>query len=368
MDATIQRRLKTRPYALQRKAEVCVVVPVFNYASYLEPCLRSVLSQEDVDLTVLVLDDASTDDSLSIARRIADEDSRVLVIAHSNNIGQIPTINEGIAAANSEYFVKLDPDDMLTEGSLKRSAAFFQAFPSVGLVYGLASIMIEQGQPPPPRIYARLRRSWTIWPGQEWLRQRFETGINCILQPEAAIRLSALQEVGPYRPDLPRTFDFEMWMRLAARYDVGRINGEYQGIYREHSMSMSRTIHRSPLIDAAQRVRAFDLLLSESPSLLPEASDMSDTAHRAVARDVLRQAISLYTRRVSDQGSLDDYAALALNVWNSADQLSEWRVVNRLRRKQKTPQLELNPSLMVREALRVVRRRLRFWRWRWTGV
>ena len=368
MDATIRHSFKARPYALQRKAEVCVVVPVFNYGRYLESCLRSVLRQEDVDLSVLVLDDASTDDSLSIARKISDEDPRVRVITHSKNLGMVPTINEGVAAANSEYFIKLDPDDMLTEGSLKRSVAFLQAFPSVGFVYGLASIIIEQGSPPPPRIYARLRRSWTIWPGKEWLRRRFETGINCVLQPEAAIRLSALREVGPYREQLTRTSDFEMWMRLATRYDVGRMNGEYQGIYREHSVSMSRTIHRSPLIDAAQRVRAFDLLLVESSSMLPNASGMSDAAHRAVARDVLRQAISLYTRRVSDRDSLDDYASLASHIWDSADRLPEWRVVDRLRKTEQTSQPELNPSLMAREALRIVRRRLGFWRWRWTGV
>jgi glycosyltransferase involved in cell wall biosynthesis len=367
MDATIQHRFKTRPYGLQRRAEVCVVVPVFNYGKYLESCLRSVLNQQDVDLSVLVLDDASTDDSLSIACRISDEDSRVRVIAHNNNQGQISTINEGITAANSEYIVKLDPDDMLTEGSLRRSAAFFQAFPSVGFVYGLASIRLEQEPPSPPRIYVRARRSWTLWPGQEWLRRRFETGENCILQPEAAIRMSALREVGPYREEFPRTFDMEMWMRLATRYDVGRINGEYQGIYREHSASMSRTIHRSPLIDASQRALALDSIVSEC-SALSDASDLSDAAHRAVARDLLRQAISLYARRVTDQGSLDDYEALALEIWDSADKLPEWRVVDRLRNSEKRSQHELNPALMAREVRRGVRRRLRFWRWRWTGI
>lgn len=368
MDATIRHSFKTRPYALQRKAEVCVVVPVFNYGKYLESCLRSILRQKDVDLTILVLDDASTDDSLSIARKISDEDPRVRVIAHSNNLGMVPTINEGVAAANSEYFVKLDADDMLTEGSLRRSVAFLQAFPSVGFVYGLASIMIEQGPPPPPRIYARLRRSWTIWPGEEWLRRRFETGINCILQPEAAIRLSALREVGPYREELTRTSDFEMWMRLATRYDVGRMNGEYQGIYREHSVSMSRTIHRSPFIDASQRARAFDILLSECSERLPGASGLSYAAYRAVARDALREAISLYTRRATDQGSLDDYAALALTIWDNSETLPEWRIINRLRKTEERSGHELDPSLMAHEALRLVRRRLRFWRWRWTGV
>jgi glycosyltransferase involved in cell wall biosynthesis len=368
MGTAIRHSFKTKPHAMQRKAEVCVVVPVFNYGRYLESCLRSVLSQEDVDLTVLVVDDASTDDSLSIARAISDEDSRVQVMTRENNLGMVPTVNEGIAAANSEYLVKLDPDDMLTEGSLKRSVAFLQAFPSVGFVYGLAAIIIEQEPPPPPRIYARVRNSWTVWPGQDWLRRRFETGINCVLQPEAAIRLSSLREVGPYREDLPRTSDFEMWMRLASRYDVGRMNGDYQGIYREHAVSMSRTVHRSPLIDAEQRVRAFDLLFSEISSHLPQAGVMSDAAHRAVARDVLREGISIYTRQVRDQGSLDEYAKLAMDVWDSADTLPEWRVVNRLKMAEKKSRPDLNPSLMTREALRVYRRRMRFWQWRWTGV
>src|SRR6516164_4974108 len=98
MAATTRSRvIKTQPYGLQRRAEVCVVIPVFNYGRYLESCLRSALGQEGVDLTILVLDDASTDDSLSIAHRIADEDSRVRVIAHKDNMGHIPTVNEGIA-------------------------------------------------------------------------------------------------------------------------------------------------------------------------------------------------------------------------------------------------------------------------------
>jgi len=366
MAVAIRRRVTTRPYDMQRKAEVCIVVPVFNYGKYLESCLRSALGQEGVDLTVLVLDDSSTDDSLSIALRISDEDPRVQVIAHSNNMGHIPTVNEGIAAANSEYVVKLDADDMLTEGSLKRSVALFQAFPSVGFVYGRPSIFIGEGPAPQPRSYARIRRSWTVWNGQEWLRRRFKRGANCIHQPEAAIRLSALREVGPYREELPHTSDFEMWMRLATRYDVGRINGSYQGWYRKHSASMSRTVNGGLLTDASERARAFDSLISECSEFLPDASLMSDMAYRAIARQTLSHAISLCTRGVSNQGSLDEYAALALKIYNGADSLREWRLMSRLNRMNEIS--ERNLSLMAREELRNFRHRLQWWRWWWSGV
>jgi hypothetical protein len=339
------------------------VVPVFNYGRYLEACLRSVLSQDGIDLNVLVLDDSSADDSLSIARKISDEDSRVHVIAHEQNLGHIPTVNEGIAAANSEYVVKLDADDMLTEGSLKRSVALLEAFPTIGFVYGLPWI-IKDGATP---FIQSPVRSWTVWPGQEWLKKRVKTGTNCIRQPEAVIRLSALREVGPYDKKLPHTSDFEMWMRLAAHYDVGRVNGAYQGFYREHPASMSRTIHHGLLTDVSERARAVDTLLSECSTLLPEVNRMSDIAHRALAREALSHAISTYTTGAVDQGSIDDYLALALKIWPDAERLRDWRLACHLNSAD-TLTFWRRLSLAGRETLRDLRWRLRWRRWRWSGT
>lgn len=366
MAATTTRRVRAGRYGRPRGAEVCVVIPVFNYDRYLEPCLRSALGQDGVDLTVLVLDDASSDNSLAVARRIADEDARVHVISHMDNKGHIPTVNEGMALANSEYVVKLDADDMLTDGSLRRSVALLQAFPSVGFVYGVPSIIIGDGAPSPPRSYVRVRRSWTIWDGRQWLRQRFRHGTNCILQPEAAIRLSALRSAGPYRAELPHTSDLEMWMRIAARYDVGRINGAYQGCYREHSASMSRTVHGGLLTDITERVRAFDSVLSDCAAFLPDRTIMTDEVHHALAREALLRALSLCGRGAAGEESVADYTALARRLCSDSEALPEWRTVMRLAGARRTS--ETSPELLVREAIRVFRHRVQWWRWRWSGV
>jgi glycosyltransferase involved in cell wall biosynthesis len=363
MVSGVEHRIKTKPHSAVGETRVSVVVPVYNYGLYLESCIRSVLSQEGVDIELLVLDDSSSDDSLLIARRFAEEDSRIRVIAHKTNRGHIPTVNEGMAEVSGEFVVKLDADDMLTAESLKRSVALLQAFPSVGFVYGLPWV-IGAGNAPP---VSSGTRSWTIWPGREWLRKRTKMATNCIMQPEAIIRLSALRETGPYREKLLHTSDFEMWMRLAARYDVGRLNGAYQGFKREHSTSMSRTVNGGLLFDITERVRAIDSLFSEYSAVLPDAKQMSDEAHHTLAREALGHVISAYARGVADQEPVEDYIALALSVWTNADRLRDWRVVSRLRGSKQIPLL-LHPSLTVREALRDLKYRLRWYQWKWSGV
>ena len=362
-------RIRTRPRPLLRKADVSVVVPVFNYGPYLESCIRSVLRQDGVDIDLLILDDASTDDSLPIAEKIAAEDSRVRVIAHSRNRGHIPTVNEGMAAVSSEYVVKLDADDMLTEGSLKRSVALLQAFPSVGFVYGLPWVISDQdtGAPWGPGPVRTRPRSWTIWPGYDWLRTRARRPHNPIMQPEAVIRLSALRRAGLYHQELPHTSDFEMWMRMAARGDVGRVNGACQGIKREHPASMSRTVNAGLLTDITERARAVDSFLDECAPLLPGAAAMAGRAHRAIAREALGHAVSAYARGASDTEPVDRYVALARSIWPDADGLRDWRLVQRLRSEDKAT-LTANPQLRAREVLRDLRSRWQWRRWKWSGT
>src|SRR4051794_8632732 len=63
-------------------AKVDVVVPCYNYGRFLEPCVRSVLEQSVENVRVLIIDDGSSDDSLSVALKLSNEDLRVSVISH----------------------------------------------------------------------------------------------------------------------------------------------------------------------------------------------------------------------------------------------------------------------------------------------
>src|SRR5689334_16159119 len=102
-------------------AKVDIVVPCYNYGLFLEGCVRSVLEQSFGDLRVLIIDDASSDDSASAAQRLVHADPRVSVISHPENWGHIATYNQGIEWASSDYFLLLSADDLLVSGALERA-------------------------------------------------------------------------------------------------------------------------------------------------------------------------------------------------------------------------------------------------------
>ena len=116
--------MRVNPQRLgEPKPTVTVVIPCYNYARYLPAAVGSVLSQSGVQADVVIVDDASSDDSLAVGRALEANDPRITVLAHARNAGPVQTFNDGLAAVHGEFLVRLDADDLLTPGSLERSVA-----------------------------------------------------------------------------------------------------------------------------------------------------------------------------------------------------------------------------------------------------
>src|SRR4051794_22199550 len=78
-------------------SSVSVVIPCYRYGHFLESAVSSVLDDQDgVDVRVLIIDDASPDDSVTVAREIAARRDRVELVVHDVNQGNIATFNEGL--------------------------------------------------------------------------------------------------------------------------------------------------------------------------------------------------------------------------------------------------------------------------------
>lgn len=90
--------------------KVSIVVPVYNKAHCLARCADSVLGQSWQDFSLILVDDGSTDDSLTLCRKYQEQDSRVQVIAKTNG-GVSTARNAGIEASAGEYIIFLDADD-----------------------------------------------------------------------------------------------------------------------------------------------------------------------------------------------------------------------------------------------------------------
>jgi len=291
-------------------ATVQVLVPCYNYARYLEQCVESVLSQAGVGVDVLIIDDCSPDNTPEICSRLMRRDQRVRVIRHETNRGHIATYNEGIAQIRGDYFVLLSADDLLTQGALARATALMEAHPKVGMTYGQPISFTDAL--PPARISST---GMSVWNGRNWMRQVCRSGKNFIVCPEAVVRTEVQKQIGGYNPELPHSGDMEMWLRIAAISDIGRVRGADQAYYRVHALSMQQTVHAGFLFDLVARNRAFQSVFEKEGASLPERDELYGLAKRALALTAIRRA-----RRLCDFPFEDDlppakYRDFAVSLW-----------------------------------------------------
>ncbi len=294
-------------------ASVSVVIPCYNYATFLPEALRSALGQEGVDVEVIVVDDASSDDSAEVAEKFAAEDSRVRVIRLEQNGGQVAAVNLALSMASGEFIVRLDADDLLTPGSLARSTALLQAFPNVGLVYGYPRHF--EGDPPADVNLSPVE-SWSVWSGAAWAADRCYKGYNCITTPEVVLRASVLERVGDVDPRLRIAEDMHWWLRFAAESDIGRVNGPTQALHRDHGASMTATVDK--LRDLNARRSLFTYYFEGLGRQLPDAEALDRSWRRALAAEATDEALRAYDRGRTPTANVAGFLAFAAEVWPDA--------------------------------------------------
>src|SRR5215469_14104785 len=218
---------------------VDVVVPCYQYGHFLRQCVRSVLTQDVQDVRVLIIDNASTDSTLEIARQLAEEDSRVEISAHRSNLGAVASFNEGIDWARADYFLVLCADDLLSSGALAKAVDLMERNPEVVFTYGAAEVITESGFTESIRNDNDVH--WWLMPGRALL-MRFFRAVYChVPSPTAVVRTSAQRRAGYYRAQLPHSCDLEMWMRLACLGRVAETNC-VQGYVRRHARNRSASV------------------------------------------------------------------------------------------------------------------------------
>lgn len=327
---------------LRRRPRVSVVIPCYNYGRYLPACVASALDHQDgVDVEILIVDDKSTDDSLAIARAIADQHPEVSILENAVNMGAVATYNHGLTLARGDYVMLLSADDLLTPGALTRAASVMEMAPSIGLVYGAAPAF--HNTPPAARTG---HGDWIYWPGQDWLRIRCQSGYNVIASPEVMMRTAVLRQIGLYRPDLPHAGDLEMWLRAATVSDVGFLVAADQAFYRKHQTNMHKAIfksgtHEGGLIDLEQRWQAFQAALGSSASALH--SQLLATARASIARHAVN-SINYAFARGQRSFPVSAYEALAHSLQPNLDSTAGGQALARRKRLGMVRGMPLHPA------------------------
>lgn len=112
---TSRELFKIRNYLRMNKYYFSVIIPCYNVANYLRRCLDSVVNQTFSKIEIIVIDDKSTDNTLSIIQEYRQKDARIRVIVHEKNRGVACARNSGVEIASGKYVSFVDPDDYLDQ-------------------------------------------------------------------------------------------------------------------------------------------------------------------------------------------------------------------------------------------------------------
>lgn len=219
---------------------VDVIVPCYRYAHFLETCLATVLSQRDVDVRVLIVDDCSPDNTPDVSASLVAADQRISYVRNASNLGLIGTMNRGLEWATAEYVLVLSADDALTAGALARAVDALERHPDASMAYGPARVI--SGDKKPDEVADVLTPTYTLVEGARFIE------ISCVVgnpapAPTAVVRTNLIKQTGGYLPEFPYTSDMEMWMRMATLGSIVAIK-EHQAFYRWHGSNMSSSLDR----------------------------------------------------------------------------------------------------------------------------
>jgi len=228
-------------------ASIDVVVPCYQYGRFLRDCVSSILDQGIEDLRVLIIDNASTDDSGVVAQQLAAEDPRVEVVARVRNLGHHASLNEGVDWAKADYFAIVHADDLMTPGSFKRAISFLEQHPDVGFTIG-KEVPFRQGEAL-PEFVAGEEAHWHIFSGAEFVADRCRK----LFAGPTVVRTAVQKQAGHYRETLFFTCDIEMLLRLATFGSIGETTAP-QGYRRLHGANLANVHH----IDRARDLGEFE--------------------------------------------------------------------------------------------------------------
>ncbi len=208
---------------------VSVVVTTYNYGKYVRGAVDSVLGQTYGNLDVLVIDDGSTDDTRRILAEYV-QAGRIRYL-YQDNAGQARAKNRGIAEARGEFVAFLDADDQWLPRKIEKQISLF-ADDRVGVVCSKRKIILADGRLFPDPPHTRLRRGDVLGP----IFAR-----NFVPFSTAVVRRSCFDQVGVFDEALGMGIDYDLWIRMAARYHFDFVDEEL-ALYRYGHGQMSQNV------------------------------------------------------------------------------------------------------------------------------
>lgn len=206
---------------MTRPVSVSVVVPNYNYGDTLGLCLAALRQQTHPPLEILVADDGSTDDSVSVA-----ESYGATVLSSGGHGGAAKVRNLGAAHARGDLLLFVDSDVAVPPDTIEKVVAVLVAEPGVGAICGMYE--------PEPLVRDSLVQECRAMQAYYW-RISSAGSVSFLFSAICGMRTEVFAEMGPFLEGLPDNEEVEYGQRLSQRYEV-RLTSAIRGRHRDDAL------------------------------------------------------------------------------------------------------------------------------------
>jgi glycosyltransferase involved in cell wall biosynthesis len=208
--------------------KISIIIPAYNRAHLIPRALESVFKQTFRDYEVIVVDDASVDNTAEVMNSFSHQ---VKYVRQTQRSGSAGARNRGILEAKGEYIAFLDSDDFWIPEKLAEQAKILDAHKNVGIVYSKMAIIDEKGElcgTKPAQVsgknYQELLQIWGDLPTSTVLTRR-----------------ECFDKAGMFDTSLITMQDIDMWLRIARHYDLYEIEDKMLAYYCRHEEQATKS-------------------------------------------------------------------------------------------------------------------------------
>jgi glycosyltransferase involved in cell wall biosynthesis len=258
-------------------------LPTYNGSKFLKHAIQSILNQSYSEWELIIVDDASTDNTPNLINNFVVSDNRIRSIRHKTNLRLPNALNTGFANAKGHYLTWISDDNCFRPDALEKLVQYLNTHQEIDIVYAGYSVIDDTGNIVRKEPVRRL----------EYLIEG-----NCI-GPCFIYRYRVHSTLQGYEKDLFLVEDYDFWLRAAACFKFAFINEDLY-LYRRHNTSLTSTYwQRAQLLGMRCLKRHLpDLLWMDKPTranaYMRIAMVEQSHGNKAEVRESLLQAIRTY--------------------------------------------------------------------------
>lgn len=269
---------------------VSIGVPNFNYSRYICFALNSIVEQSYQNIEIIIVDDCSTDNSITVIENWIYKYSggmHIKFIKNKSNLGLTEVCNIVLENSRGKYFQTLDADDLLLPGKIERQVELLEENANAAFIYSDIGLINETGKIIKKSYLQHIRYDENKMPAGNIFKALFN--FNFVPLPSVLVNTAMARSVGGFDETL-QVQDYYLWLQLAEKNEVIFLK-ENTALYRMHSTSMSNSNKTNP--------RSVDSVLQIKYRYYQKSSA---AIKKIIRKDILFSAVYLYENKYASAG------------------------------------------------------------------